>query len=102
MGQYFRVVCHDCCQFMSPSLLKVREICLNPHIAAEVGWFVAFHAGHHVELRGDEHTYDHRIVTCPEKYEEQTLDDLAQSDSDIAHGVEQLRRMREAEAKENG
>lgn len=91
MGEYFRVVCHDCKKRLSLRAAKLREIALNLDVAAAVGHFAVRHAGHHIELSGDERTFDYRFGP----------DDVAKyapapppacEDEDIAHAVSLGRR----------
>jgi hypothetical protein len=54
VGEWFHVVCHTCGKRHTLILSKRREILLNLDVAAQIGQFAAIHAGHELELRGDE------------------------------------------------
>ena len=67
MGEYFRAVCHSCRSRLELEAgRKLREIRHNSHSCRILGLWMTSHAGHRLELRGDEYNslcdYDHNEV----------------------------------------
>jgi hypothetical protein len=75
MGEYFHAVCHYCESCYTPDAIKLGEIELRKEVRAALGLFMVRHAGHPIELRGDEYNYDHCVSKSQVKrYEEETLE----------------------------